>query len=185
LSATSFRLPALALTLLLVGCGSTPSRESVEVPVAVPPPPQTQIQVPPSSVRLQLADDAHAQEAAIYALALIGNHYRFGGRNPDSGVDCSGMVSWIYEQVAGLQLPHNAEQIASLSRPVAREALQPGDLVFFNTSGKPYSHVGIYAGDGRFVHAPSSRGKYVRTDTLDSGWFAQRVSGLRTLRRPG
>lgn len=185
MNASSFRLPALALALVLAGCGGVPPRETVEVPVAAPPLAQTPVREVPSSARLQLDDDAHAQEAAIYALSLIGNHYRFGGRNPDSGVDCSGMVSWIYEQVAGLQLPHNAEQIASQSRPVARDALQPGDLVFFNTSGKPYSHVGIYAGDGRFVHAPSSRGKYVRTDTLDSGWFAQRVSGLRTLRRPG
>lgn len=121
----------------------------------------------------------------IYALGLIGNHYQFGGRNPDSGLDCSGMVSWIYEQVAGVRLPHNAAQIAKIARPIERSALAPGDLVFFNTNGTPHSHMGIYAGEGRFIHAPSTRGKYVRTDRLDSGWFAPRISGLRTLRREG
>ena len=94
------------------------------------------------------------------------------------------MVSWIYEQVAGLQLPHNAAQIAGVSRPIGRDALQPGDLVFFNTSGKAHSHMGIYAGDGRFIHAPSTRAKYVRADDLDQGWFSKRISGMRTLRRP-
>ncbi len=139
----------------------------------------------PRAAGVQLDDDAKAQDAVIYALGLIGNHYQFGGRNPDSGLDCSGMVSWIYEQVAGLRLPHNAAQIARLARPIERHALAPGDLVFFNTSGTPHSHMGIYAGDGRFIHAPSTRGKYVRTDALDSGWFAKRISGLRTLRRAG
>lgn len=174
MSASSRLLCAVALTLGLTACGT------VQSPVVTPSP------APASpTAGLRLEDDAHAQDAVIYALGLIGNRYQFGGRNPDSGLDCSGMVSWIFEQVAGLRLPHNAAQIAGLARPVERAALQPGDLVFFNTSGKPHSHMGIYAGDGRFIHAPSTRGKYVRTDTLDSGWFAQRISGLRTLRRSG
>ena len=174
---------ALTLTaaLLLAGCG-TLSAPAPDVP-ASPRPPVVQTPAPAPTAALQLADDTHAQDAVIYALGLIGNQYRFGGRNPDSGVDCSGMVSWIFEQVAGIRLPHNAAQIARLARPVDRASLQPGDLVFFNTSGKPHSHMGIYAGEGRFIHAPSTRGKYVRTDALDSGWFAARISGLRTLRR--
>lgn len=174
---------ALTLTaaLLLAGCGTLPA----PVPDAPPTPqsPAVQTPAPAPTAALQLADDTHAQDAVIYALGLIGNQYRFGGRNPDSGLDCSGMVSWIFEQVAGIRLPHNAAQIARLARPVDRASLQPGDLVFFNTSGKPHSHMGIYAGEGRFIHAPSTRGKYVRTDALDSGWFAARISGLRTLRR--
>ncbi|WP_306477831.1 C40 family peptidase [Methyloversatilis sp.] len=179
-------VPALSLALWLTACGSlpeqaalppaeTPAGASAEPPVALPRPPG----------RIQLADDTHAQDAVIYALGLIGNHYQFGGRNPDSGLDCSGMVSWIYEQVAGVRLPHNAAQIAKIARPIDRSALAPGDLVFFNTNGTPHSHMGIYAGEGRFIHAPSTRGKYVRTDRLDSGWFAARISGLRTLRREG
>jgi cell wall-associated NlpC family hydrolase len=171
-------VPALALALWLAACGSLPEQAALpqaEQPVAPLRPPG----------RIQLADDTHAQDAVIYALGLIGNHYQFGGRNPDSGLDCSGMVSWIYEQVAGVRLPHNAAQIAKIARPIERSALAPGDLVFFNTNGTPHSHMGIYAGEGRFIHAPSTRGKYVRTDRLDSGWFAARISGLRTLRREG
>ncbi|WP_018410265.1 C40 family peptidase [Methyloversatilis thermotolerans] len=166
------------LALVVAACGSLPpvSQEGAG-------PPAASVARPAPGRFLQLEHDGHAQDAVIYALGLIGNHYRFGGRNPDSGLDCSGMVSWIYEQVAGLKLPHNAARIAELSRPIARDALQPGDLVFFNTSGTTYSHMGIYAGEGRFIHAPSTRGKYVRTDPLDSGWFASRISGLRTLRR--
>ena len=177
----SKRTFAVTAALLLAGCGTLPPPVA-EAPAA-PQLPVPQAPAPAPTTALQLADDTHAQDAVIYALGLIGNQYRFGGRNPDSGVDCSGMVSWIFEQVAGIRLPHNAAQIARLARPVDRASLQPGDLVFFNTSGKPHSHMGIYAGEGRFIHAPSTRGKYVRTDALDSGWFAARISGLRTLRR--
>lgn len=190
MTAGKFRPPLRALAfatgILLAGCGTLPPPAAApEQPVARPEPAPVPSPSRPqqNAAALQLADDSHAQDAVIYALGLIGNHYRFGGRNPDSGLDCSGMVSWIFEQVAGLRLPHNAAQIASLSRPVERTALKPGDLVFFNTNGKHYSHMGIYAGEGRFIHAPSTRGKYVRTDALDSGWFASRISGLRTLRR--
>lgn len=168
------------LAALVAACGTLPPQQAPDTP----PPAAQPSAAPPAAGRfLQLEQDGHAQDAVIYALGLIGNQYRFGGRNPDSGLDCSGMVSWIYEQVAGLKLPHNAARIAELSRPIPRSALQPGDLVFFNTRGSAYSHMGIYAGEGRFIHAPSTRGKYVRTDTLDSGWFAARISGLRTLRR--
>ena len=177
----SKRTFAVTAALLLAGCGTLPP--PVAQAPAAPQLPVPQAPAPAPTTALQLADDTHAQDAVIYALGLIGNQYRFGGRNPDSGVDCSGMVSWIFEQVAGIRLPHNAAQIARLARPVDRASLQPGDLVFFNTSGKPHSHMGIYAGEGRFIHAPSTRGKYVRTDALDSGWFAARISGLRTLRR--
>lgn len=177
----SKRTFAVTAALLLAGCGTLPPPVA-EAPAA-PQLPVPQAPAPAPTAALRLADDTHAQDAVIYALGLIGNQYRFGGRNPDSGLDCSGMVSWIFEQVAGIRLPHNAAQIARLARPVDRASLQPGDLVFFNTSGKPHSHMGIYAGEGRFIHAPSTRGKYVRTDALDSGWFASRISGLRTLRR--
>lgn len=181
------RLTVALLALALSACSALPERSAPPVPAVPASPAPAEAARPTAPPRtaapLQLEDDSHAQDAVIYALGLIGNRYQFGGRNPDSGLDCSGMVSWIYEQVAGLRLPHNAARIAGLSRPIQRDELAPGDLVFFNTSGSAHSHMGIYAGEGRFIHAPSTRGKYVRTDTLDSGWFAQRISGLRTLRR--
>ncbi|TAH49686.1 MAG: peptidoglycan endopeptidase [Betaproteobacteria bacterium] len=127
-----------------------------------------------------LDSDAQTQEIVLYALGLLDTGYRFGGRNPEAGLDCSGMVAYIVEQVSGRRLPHNAAQIAERTRPIAAGELQPGDLVFFNTMQRSYSHMGIYIGDGRFVHAPSSRGS-VRVERLDSRYFKPRFDGARTL----
>lgn len=147
---------AWLLALLLAACAAAPSG---------PPP---------------LGDRSKGEEVVLHALGLIDAKYRFGGRNPEAGVDCSGMVSLVYQKAAGVRLPHNAARIAELARPVKRSDLQPGDLVFFNTLGRPFSHVGIYIGDGRFVHAPSSRGR-VRIEKLANPYFAQRFEGGRAL----
>ena len=103
-------------------------------------------------------------EVALYALGLIDTGYRFGGKNPEAGLDCSGMVSFIYGRAAGVKV---------------KEFLRPGDLVFFNTRNRPFSHVGIYLGDARFVHAPSSNGR-VRIDRLNDRYYAQRFEAART-----
>jgi cell wall-associated NlpC family hydrolase len=118
-------------------------------------------------------------EVVLYALSLVDTGYRFGGRNPDAGLDCSGMVSYVYAQVTGLRLAGSAADMARQGRPVATELLRPGDLVFFNTRNRPHSHVGIYIGDGRFIHAPGDQGR-VRTDSLTAGWFASRFEAART-----
>lgn len=125
-------------------------------------------------------DEAHSQEMVLFALGLLDTGYRFGGRNPEAGLDCSGMVAWIVENISGKRLPHNAAQIAARTRPIALAELQPGDLVFFNTRQRRHSHMGIYIGDGRFVHAPSSRGA-VRVERLDNRYFGPRIDGARTL----
>ncbi len=115
----------------------------------------------------------------MYALGLIDTGYRFGGKHPDAGLDCSGMVSYIYGQAAGVRVSGSAADIARGGRMIERSALRPGDLVFFNTRGKPYSHVGIYIGDARFVHAPSTNGK-VRIDQLTDRYYAQRFEAARS-----
>lgn len=145
------------------------------------------VSVAPPSVRpapveryFSLDDHAQTQEMVLFALGLLDTGYRFGGRNPEAGLDCSGMVAYIVEQVSGRRLPHNAAQIAARTRPVGQDALKPGDLVFFNTQQRPHSHMGIYIGDGKFVHAPSSRG-VVRIERLDNRYFAPRLDGMRTL----
>jgi len=120
-----------------------------------------------------------AQDVVLYALGLVETGYRFGGKNPDAGLDCSGMVSHVYDKAAGLRLAGSAADIARRGRPVDAAQLRPGDLVFFNTRNRAYSHVGIYIGDGRFVHAPNSNGK-VRTESLAAGWFATRFEEART-----
>jgi len=120
-----------------------------------------------------------AQDVVLFALGLVETGYRFGGKNPDAGLDCSGMVSYVFDKAAGLRLAGSAADIAKRGKPVDSAALRPGDLVFFNTRNKPYSHVGIYIGEGRFVHAPASGGK-VRTESLAAGWFAARFEEGRT-----
>jgi len=118
-------------------------------------------------------------EVALYALGLIDTGYRFGGKNPEAGLDCSGMVSYIYGQATNLKVRGSAFEIARNAKPIERGALRPGDLVFFNTSNRPFSHVGIYIGDARFVHAPSTNGK-VRIDRLSDRYYAQRFEAART-----
>jgi len=115
----------------------------------------------------------------MFALGLLDTGYRFGGKNPEAGLDCSGMVSYVYGNAAGIRLAGSAADIALRGRPVPLSELRPGDLVFFNTLNRSHSHVGIYVGDGRFVHAPASQGR-VRTDPLTQGWFAGRFEEART-----
>jgi cell wall-associated NlpC family hydrolase len=158
------RLMAVLAAALLAACSVAP--------------PQPQRLPPPGSVAVP---EKHlGNEIVMFSFGLIDTGYRFGGRNPDSGLDCSGMVSYIYEQVAGLRLPHNAAQIARQTRPIERDALRPGDLVFFNTRNFSYSHVGIYIGDDRFVHAPNRNGR-VRIDRLSANYYAERFDAARTV----
>ncbi len=126
-----------------------------------------------------LAVSEQGNEVALYALGLIDTGYRFGGKNPEAGLDCSGMVSYIYGQAAGLKVLGSAADIARNGRPVERSLLRPGDLVFFNTLKRSFSHVGIYLGDERFIHAPSSNGR-VRIDRLNDRYYAQRFEAART-----
>ena len=127
---------------------------------------------------LQSGYSEKGQEVAIYAMGLIDTGYRFGGKNPEAGLDCSGMVSYIYGKSAGVQLLGSARDMARKGRTVERANLRPGDLVFFNTRNAPFSHVGIYIGDDRFVHAPSSNGR-VRIDPLSASYYAKRFETAR------
>ena len=112
--------------------------------------------------------------ALLAAESRIGTPYRYGGSGPDA-FDCSGLVAYAYQQV-GVSVPRTAAQQYALARPVPRSELRPGDLVFFRSSGREVSHVGIYAGDGQFVHAPQTGGQ-VRTANLDDEWYRQRYAG--------
>jgi cell wall-associated NlpC family hydrolase len=122
--------------------------------------------------------DVSADRAAGQALKMVGRPYRYGGAAP-SGFDCSGLVVFGYRQ-AGVTLPHSTERQREISRSIRRGSLRRGDLVFFDLEGKKNSHVGIYLGDGRFVHAPSS-GKHVRTDQLDAPYWKKHFSEARRL----
>ena len=115
----------------------------------------------------------------MYALGLLNTGYRFGGKNPEAGLDCSGMVSYIFAQALGMRLTGSAADMAQQGQAVARQQLRPGDLVFFNTRNRPFSHVGVYLGDERFIHAPSSRGR-VRIDRLSDAYYASRYETARS-----
>lgn len=118
-------------------------------------------------------------EPLLYALSLVGTPYKFGGKDPEKGVDCSGFVGHVYKKTAGIELPRSARQISQKGEDVEKEQLQPGDLVFFNTRKSPYSHVGIYAGDGKFIHSASSRSKQVMISDLKQKYWSQRFNGAR------
>ncbi|WP_338016866.1 C40 family peptidase [Noviherbaspirillum saxi] len=116
----------------------------------------------------------------MYALMLLKTGYRFGGKNPEAGLDCSGMVTYVYREAAGMPLTGNAASFIREGREVAVDQLRAGDLVFFNTLGRPFSHVGIYLGKGEFIHAPNSRGR-VRVDKLTNRYWSERFETARSL----
>lgn len=121
-----------------------------------------------------------AQDLAIYALGLIGVDYRFGGTSPERGLDCSGLVRYVFQQVTGVTLPRTSQEISRLGQKIPVAELMPGDLVFFNTRQLQFSHVGIYLGEDRFIHAPRQGGE-VEIVTLSKGYWQKRFDGARRL----
>lgn len=123
---------------------------------------------------------AQAQELALRALGFIGVPYKWGGSSPDTGFDCSGLIRFLYAQITGQTLQGNAAEISRVGEIIDKSELQPGDLVFFNTLRRPFSHVGIYLGNSRFVHAPS-RGGTVEIVDMSQRYWKNRYNGARRL----
>jgi cell wall-associated NlpC family hydrolase len=121
-----------------------------------------------------------AREVTVQALAFLGVNYKWGSSNPERGFDCSGLVTHVFQQVAGIVLPRNSQGMSKVGEKIDKSDLQPGDLVFFNTRKRPNSHVGIYIGDERFVHAPSRGGEVEISDMQESYW-KKRFNGARRL----
>lgn len=119
----------------------------------------------------------YGERAAAYAQKFIGTRYNYGGNHPNSGFDCSGLVQYSYK-LAGLNVPRNTKYQFRNTRHVSRNRLRRGDLLFFNQQGKRFSHVGIYIGKDRFVHAPSS-GKHVKISTLKNRYWKRHLSSTR------
>lgn len=156
---------ATAMALLLQGCGTT---------------------APPSSggrSTLTVRSEHSAQlgsDVALYAMSMLDQSYRWGGKAAQGGFDCSGLVSHVFREAAGVDLRGNAAAMSRQSRPVDLAALQAGDLLFFNTLGQPSSHVGVYVGKGKFVHAANERSG-VRMDRLGDRYYATRFEGAKTV----
>lgn len=119
-----------------------------------------------------------ASEITSYALSLIGVDYKFGGNSPEQGLDCSGLIRYVFQQATGISLPRTAREQARVGESVAVDKLQPGDLVFFNTRRFQFSHVGLYIGDNRFIHAPSTGGS-VEVVSLEKPYWQKAFNGAR------
>ena len=158
-----FRIICVAMLSFLTACASAPRAADHE---------------PTSFSDNVRADKATAQRAADYAQNMIGKPYRYGGNSP-TGFDCSGLVQYSYSR-AGLPIPRTTKSQRESGAAVGSQSLRAGDLIFFDQEGRKSSHVGIYIGDGRFVHAPSS-GKQVRVDTLDTKYWKKHYVGARRI----
>ena len=153
------RLLLVSLLLLLGACASGPS-------------PRAHYRAPPP-------DSVAANGVLMRAIGLVGTPYHYGGNSPEGGFDCSGLVQFVFRDSAGVRLPRSTRELVAMDAPaVGRDELQPGDLLFFNPGGGGVSHIGIYVGEGRFVHAPSSGGT-VRLDLLGSTYWRAAYSGAR------
>ena len=119
-----------------------------------------------------------ATDMLTQAMGLLGVPYRRGGSSEETGFDCSGFVRHLYEKSFGRLLPRRANEQAKATETIDREDLKPGDLVFFNTMKRAFSHVGIYVGDGKFIHAPRA-GKAIRVDDMRSAYWQKRFNGAR------
>lgn len=133
---------------------------------------------------IQPVQAAPADDISMYAVSLVGSPYRLGGNDPDTGLDCSGLVDHVFRQISGIRLPRGSLAISASTQPLDRADLQPGDLVFFNTLRHAFSHVGIYLGEDRFVHAASSRTGAVMVSRLSDRYWHERFDGARRVALP-
>jgi len=124
-----------------------------------------------------------ASELTLEAMSMLGIPYKYGGTSPDTGMDCSGLIQHIFKEAWGKELPRTAREMSHVGTKVDKKDLQPGDLVFFNTLRRRFSHVGIYLGDHKFIHAPST-GSEVRIESMDIGYWKKRFSGSRRISDP-
>jgi len=154
------KLLIYCVLVVVAGCGSAPVRL---------PPPDTG---PMSEERA---------EALLQTLLALGVDYQYGGQSMDKGFDCSGLVAHVFREAYGIELPHNARAQSEFGTRVSLSELRAGDLVFYNTQNRPYSHVGIYLGDGRFVHAPKT-GAQVRVESISGRYWMKRFDGARRIR---
>jgi cell wall-associated NlpC family hydrolase len=175
LSQTSSIAAALLLAIVL-GSASTSARS------AESDAPGSSAQLPAAVVALQNIKE-RAADLAIRAMALIGIKYRYGGNSPENGLDCSGLVRYVFKEAWGANLPRTSEEISHVGQHVESRDLQPGDLVFYNTLRHAFSHVGIYLGDNKFIHSPAAGGA-IRIEDMDLAYWKKRFNGARRINDP-
>ena len=172
-------LPVLTvLALGLAACADrAPLSQRTQSPTGTSTPEAT---ARPAAAERRSPRQAERNDVALFAMGLLDTRYRWGGRGPATGFDCSGLVSHVLLEAAGLRVTGSSAELGQKVRPVSTEQLLPGDLVFFNTLGARHSHVGVYVGEGRFVHASNPR-TGVRMDQLSNRYYAQRYEGAGSL----
>jgi len=163
----------LVAVVLLASCSSPPARRTA--PANSEPANPAASRPRPSGTYNTVRNDV-----AMVALSLLDTPYAWGGRGPATGFDCSGLVAHVLREGGGLRVKGSAADLGRMSRPIDTTNVQPGDLVFFNTLGARHSHVGVYVGDGRFVHASNPR-TGVRIDAMSNRYYAQRFEGAHSL----
>ncbi len=124
------------------------------------------------------------EDVPMFAVSLVGSPYRLGGNSPETGLDCSGFVNYVFRTTTGIQLPRDSLSLSEATAPLAESELRPGDLVFFNTLNRSFSHVGIYLGENRFVHATSSRTGSVILSSLGERYWREHFDGARRVALP-
>lgn len=157
----------LMFVLLLAGCGSIPNTAT-----------QSTSKISNAPFVSALTDEQRAQ-LVVFSMSLLDGKYKWGGKGLASGLDCSGLVSYVYSNAVDKKLTGNTKDLARKTRPVDIQHIKPGDLIFFNTSN-PYSHVGVYIGNNKFIHAPSTKSK-IRVDRLDKGFYANKIDAVHVL----
>lgn len=163
----SYLLRLAAIALLLTACSHI--RPKPEIPVSRGPNP------------LHHHGEQAANDVLFRAIGLVGTPYRFGGNTPEGGFDCSGLVGYVFRDVAGVNLPRTSDEISRVeAEDVRRDDLESGDIVLFRGHGHSVTHVGIYVGKGRFVHAPNEGGT-VRLDYLDGAYWKDHFSGAKRI----
>ena len=169
---------SLVWVALLQGCATAPPQRPLP-PLGNSIPPAGVIETAPLPATQAGATASLGSEIVIRAISMVGVPYRFGGNGPN-GFDCSGLVQYVYQEL-GIDVPRTAAEQYRAAEPVKLEDIEPGDLLFFRTSGgKRISHVAIYAGSGRFVHAPQT-GRLIELRPLDDGYYRPRLAGAGRL----
>ncbi|KRB89127.1 C40 family peptidase [Noviherbaspirillum sp. Root189] len=170
------RIRRAAFCASLFFAGLMGSAWTTEIPAVEP-----QASVSPSGPLAKLHGFTNrASELAMQAMSMIGIRYKYGGNAPESGLDCSGLVRYVFRKTSGTELPRTSEEISRVGEKIDSADLQPGDLVFYNTLRRGFSHVGIYLGDNKFIHAPRA-GAEVRVERMDIGYWKKRFNGARRI----
>jgi cell wall-associated NlpC family hydrolase len=186
---------SITAALLLAGCASAPRVAVERSPAApriiergpvTPPVLESAYERPRNREQADAAQHAtengsgRTRELVLQARRQIGVPYRYGGSSPQRGFDCSGLVRYVYKQ-AGIALPRTTESMSTIGLRVRKGEIEPGDLVFFDTGRKPFSHVGIYVGERRFIHAPASGGVVELVDMRARYWHTRYVGARRVV----